>query len=115
MQRVTEFVEHRRHVIKAEQRRLARTRLREVAHVYYDRLGAQQVALIDKAVLPGAAVFVRALKIVCVEKCERLAVRIKDFKDAHVWMVNRQVFSLFERNAVKLVRRKENAVVQDML
>ena len=58
MQGVTEFVEHRRHIVETEQRRLPRTGLSEVTDIDYHRPCVKQVALIDKAVLPGAAVFV---------------------------------------------------------
>src|ERR1043165_370266 len=40
VQRVSKLMEHRGHVIKADQRRLARTWLREVTYVYDDGLRA---------------------------------------------------------------------------
>ena len=45
VQRVSELVEHGRHIVEREQRRLARRRLGEVGDVVHDRLGAQQLRL----------------------------------------------------------------------
>ena len=68
--------------------------------------------MIHEAVLPGATVFVGALKIVCVEEGQRLAVTVEDFKNPHVRVVNRKILPLLESDAVEFVRREEDTVVQ---
>ena len=83
MQRVTELVEHRPHVVGGEQRRLARRGLSEVGDVLDHRLRAQQLRLFDKAVHPGAALLVVALEVVAVEERQRTAVGIEYLEDPH--------------------------------
>src|ERR1051325_5209229 len=100
-------MEHRGHVIKAQQGRLARTWLGKVSDVDDDRLGAKQATLIDEAVLPGSAIFVRTLKVISVKKRQRFSVCIEHFKDAHVRLINGQVFSFLESDAIEFVCRKE--------
>src|SRR6266436_8033235 len=55
MQSVAELMKHRRHVIKTQQRGLPGRGLRKVGDVDDHRLGAQESALVDKAVVPCAA------------------------------------------------------------
>src|SRR5437588_4894774 len=109
---MAELVEHRRHIIKTEQRRLARARLGEIRDVDYDGPGSQQITLIDEAILPCAAVFIRTLKIIGIKQCERFSVRVENFKDAHIGLIYGKIFSLFESNSVKLVGGKEHAILQ---
>src|ERR1043166_5480518 len=115
MQRVTKLMKHRRHIIKAQERRLACGRFREVANIDHDRLRPEQIALIYKTVLPCAAIFVRPLKIVSIEQRQRLSVCVEHFKDSHIGLVDWQVFSLLECDAVEFVRRKENSVMKYVL
>ena len=71
MQRVAELVEHRRHVVERQQRRLTLCRLREVGDVEHHRLGADQLRLIDEVVHPRAATLVVTLEVIDVEQSER--------------------------------------------
>src|SRR6266571_6252375 len=111
---MTELMEHRGYVLEAKQGRLTGTRLCEVRDVDNDRLRSQQAALIDEAVLPRTAIFVRTLEVICIEERQGFSVRVEDFKHAHVRLIDRQIFSFLERNAVEFVRREENAVMQHM-
>ena len=61
VQRVPELVEERRHVVEGDQGRLARgAGFVKFSDVEDDRLGSEQTALVDEAVLPGAAALVRS-------------------------------------------------------
>ncbi len=105
-------MEHRRHIGKADQRRLARRRLLEVRHVENHRPRAQQLRLRHKAVHPRAARFVVTLEVVAIPQCQRLAVRLEHLEHAHVRVVHRDVLALLEGDPVQLVRRIEDAVLQ---
>ncbi len=109
---MAKFVEHRRHIVKADQRRLACRRLLEVRHVVDHRQRAQQLRLPHKVAHPRAAVLVVALEVVAIPQRQRLAVRIEHFEHAHIRLIHRNVLPLLERNPVKLVRRVEHAILQ---
>ena len=115
MQAVAKLVEHRRHIIKADQRRLARGGLGEVGHVVDHRQRAQQFGLSYKFVHPRSAVLVVALEIVAVPQSQRLSVGVKDLVNLYVGVVDRDVGALFEGNTVKLVRSVKDAVVQHVV
>src|SRR2546421_2618513 len=108
-------MKHRRHIAEAQQRGLTGRWLRKVRYVDDHGTGSQQAALIDEAVLPCSAVLVRTLKVVSVKERQRFSVRVEDFKDAHVWLIDRQIFPFLEGNSVEFVRRKEDTVVEDVL
>src|SRR5437660_218917 len=103
-------MKHRRYVIETQQRWLTGRWLRKVRNVDDNGLRSQQAALIDEAVLPRSAILIRTLKVIGIKKRQRFSVGVKHFKDAHVRLVDRQIFSLFEGNSVEFVRRKEDAV-----
>src|SRR5215469_8307486 len=112
VQRVSELVEHRAHVAEAEQSRLARSRLGEVGHVVDNRQSTEQLGLVYKNVHPGAAIFVVALEIVAIEERQLFSVCVENIKDAYIWMVDRKVVPLFERDPVKLMGGVEDAVLE---
>jgi hypothetical protein len=91
VQRVAELVEHRGHIVEAEQRRLPRRGLGEVGHVVDHGQRAQQLRLADEAVHPRSAVLVVALEVVAVPQRQRLAIGVEDLKHAHVRLVDRNV------------------------
>ena len=71
--------------------------------------------MINETVLPRSTVLVRTLEVVGIKEGQRFSVGVKDFKHAYVRLIDRQVLSFFESDAVQLVRSKEDAVVQHML
>src|ERR1700681_1616046 len=106
---MSELMEDRGHIIKAQQGGLTRGRLGKVGNIEDHCFGSQQTALIHKAVFPGATALIRSREVVAVIKRQRFAVSIEDFKDAHIGLIDRNVLSLFEGDAVELIRGKENA------
>ena len=74
-----------------------------------------KLALVDVFVHPGAAAFGGARVIVDEENGERLAVLVEDVEDAHVGLIDRQVFAFLEGDAVELGRGEEDAVDQDVV
>src|SRR5438046_639823 len=88
-------------------------------HIFCYRItpieSARALDLIDKAVLPRSAIFVRTLEVISIKKRQRFSVGVKDFKDAHVGLIDGQVFSFLESDAIEFVRREEDAVVKHML
>src|SRR5438132_3196161 len=112
VQRVSEFVKHRRDVAEAEERRLTGGRLCEVLDVVHNRLAAEEFALTDEAAGPGAAALVRPRERIEIEQRESSAVRIDDIEYADVRLIDRNVFALLERHSVEFVRGEENAIAQ---
>src|SRR6266478_1730073 len=108
-------MKHRRHIVEAQQGGLTGGWLRKVRDVDDNGLRSQQAALIDETVLPRTAVLVRTLKVISVKERQGFSVRVEDFKDAHVRLIDRQIFSFLEGNSVEFVRRKEYAVVKHVL
>src|SRR5260370_4523884 len=112
VQRMAEFVKNRGHVIESQQGRLTGSRLGKVGDVEERRLCPEQAARIDETVFPCSALLVRAGKVVTVVQRQRFAVPVKHLKDTHVRLINGYVLALFEGKAVKLVRGKEDTVLQ---
>lgn len=112
---MTKFVKHCRDFIEGEQSRLARFRLRNVEMIGHDWFHAQQIALTDVGIHPGAAALRCARIIIAQEKRERLTVFVENFECAHVRLINRNVVTLLESETVKLVRGVKDAVVQNVI
>ena len=102
-------MKHRGDVVKADQRRFAGRRLRQVRDVVDDRQGAQQRRLIDELRHPSTAVLVVALEIIAIEQRQRLAIRVGDFENPHIGFVHGNVLAFLEGDAVQLIGRKEHA------
>ena len=115
MQRVSELVEHRRHIIVGQQRRLAGRGLGEVGNVVHHRLVARQRGLIDELIHPGAALLVVPLEVVGVEERQRLTIHIEYLEGPHVGIVDRNVVSLLERQPVQLVGGEKHSVLQHVV
>ena len=111
VQRVPKLMEHRRHVVKAQQRRLPRRGLREIADIVDDGLRAWERSLVDEAVHPSAAALVVALVVVGIEQRDH-PVLVVHFKDLHVRVVDRQILALDKGEPIELPRRKEDAIAQ---
>ncbi|MND41304.1 hypothetical protein D3C80_320540 [compost metagenome] len=112
---MTKLVEHGDHVIVRQQRRLARCRFGKVGNVVDHRFGAFQLRLFDEVAHPGAAAFVVAFKEVGIEQRHRFAVFIEHLIHAHVRLVNRDILTFFEADAVQQVGGIEHAVVQHVI
>ena len=115
MQRVSEFVEHRDHVVEADQCRLARGRLGEVGDVIDDRKRAQQFGLADKVAHPRSAVFVVAFEVVAVPQRQRLAVGVDHFIHLHVGVVDGDVGASLHGDSIKHVRGVKHAVLKHVV
>ena len=103
MQRMTEFVKHGVHLVKREQRRLARRRLRNVQVIGHHRLGAEQARTAARRRSSTRRRALRAARNSRQEKRQRLTVGIEDFEDAHVRLIDRQIVAFLEGEAVELV------------
>ena len=115
VQRVSELVEHRRHVIISQQSRLARGRLGEIGDVVHDRFPARQRRLVDELIHPCPTLLVVALEVVGIKQRQRLAVGIEDLEGADIRIVNRDVVPLLESQSVQLVGGEEDAVLQNVI
>ena len=115
VQRVSELVEHRRHVIICKQRRLARRWFGEIGDVVHDGLPSGQRRLIDELIHPGPTLLVVALEVVGVKQRQRLAVGVEDLEGADIRIVNRDVVPLLESQSVQLVGGEEDAVLQNVI
>ena len=115
MQGVAEFMEHRRHVVERDERRLARRRLGEVGDIVDHRFGAQQLGLPDEVIHPGAAGFVVTLEVIEIHQAQRGAVLVGDFEDAHVRLIDRDVLALFERQTIELVGCEKHTVLEHIV
>ena len=113
VQRVAELVEERGHLVEGEQSRLALGGPGDVEVIRGDRLLAEQARLRHVRVHPRAALLVVALVVVANEEADLRPVRIDHVEHAHVRLVDGQVVSLFEADPVELVRRVEDAVLED--
>ena len=97
VQRVAELVEQSARVIEAEQRRLARRRLGEIADIDDQRTNvAGELFLFAQRGHPGAAALGRTRKIVAEEQADLAAVAAAHLPDAHVGMPDRDVGALRE-------------------
>src|SRR5579863_6294893 len=112
LQSMAEFVEHRSYFCEAKECRLARRWLGEIFYVVDDRPGAKEAALANEAARPSASALVGPGEKVGIEQGQRRTVGVKDLKHAHIGLVNRNVFALFEGQTVELIRRIENAILE---
>src|SRR5208283_3515452 len=103
MQSMAEFVEHGGYIAEADEGGLAGAGLGEIGDVEYHRYQAEQFRLAHKNVHPRAAVFVVALEVVAIPESERFAVGIENLEHANVRMVDGNVGTLFESDAVELI------------
>ena len=115
MQGVTELVEHRAGLVQGEQRRLAGVGLGDVEVVGDDGVFAEEAALVDVFVHPRAAAFGGAGVEVAEEDGEGLAVGVEHVPDAHVGLIDGEVLSFLEGDAVELRRGEEDAVGEDVV
>ena len=115
MQRMTKFMKHGRDIVKADERRLALGRFGEIAHVVDHGKGAQQPGLTHQVAHPGPAILVVPFEVVGVKQRQRLTIRIHHLEDAHVGVINGNVFALGKRQPVELVRGVEHAIQQHLL
>ena len=76
---------------------------------------AEQVRLVDEGVHPGTAALARPGEPVGQEQGDPAVLVVEDLVDAHVGVVGGQVVPPPEAQAVQLVRRVEDAVLDDAL
>ncbi len=112
VQRMAEFVEHRRHVVRADQRGLAGGGLGEIGDVVDHRLGAEQLGLADEVRHPRAARLVVALEVVEIHQPELGAVLVVDGVGHHVGLVDGDVGTALEGQPVHLVGGVEHALLE---
>ena len=115
MQRVPEFVKRGPHFILSEQCWFAGRRFRNVEVIRDNRLRPEQIVLRDISIHPRAPALGRPRVVVADENRQRFSIAIVNFPDAHVWLIQRQVVPLFEREPVFLVRGEKHAVDDDMI
>ena len=76
------------------------------------RFQLEQLRLLHIAVHPAAASLVVASKVVAEEQGERRSIRIENFEDPHVRLVDGKIRSFLESQPVELVRCVEHPVVE---
>ena len=108
-------MEHGGDIVEADERGLAGRRLGEVGDVVDDRLGAEELRLLDEIAHPGAALLVVALEVVEIGEAQLRAVLVEHFKDAHIGLIDRNVVAFLEGHAVELVRGVEHAVLEHIV
>ncbi len=99
-------------VVVADQRGLAGRGLGEVADVVDHRPGPEQLGLTDEVAHPGAAVFAVALEEIEIDQADGRAILVEHFIDADVGVIDRQVRSPPEGDAVEPLGDVEEPVVQ---
>src|SRR6185503_17416580 len=87
----------------------------EVRNVEDDRLSPSDSILVDEVVHPGTTALLVTLPVVSIEKSKRLSILIEHLEHANVWVVDRDVLTLLERQAVKLVRREEQSILKNVV
>ena len=114
MQRVAELVEHRGRLVPGHQRRTIHW-LGDVEMVGHDWQVAGQPGLGDVGVHPRSAALGRAGKRIEHEDRQLAAILVEHVIGGDVGVVNRQVGTLLEGQAVELARGVEHAVLQHVL
>ena len=112
VQRMAELVEQRPDLAEGQEHRLAGCGLRDVDVVDDHRSRGEQLRLADVVAHPGAALLVVARKIVREEQRQRFTVGVVNLEHANVIAIGLEVLAFLERQAVQLVRRIEDAVLQ---
>src|SRR6202521_3926794 len=112
---MSKLMEHGNDVGEADQGRFAGGGLGQVGNVVHDRRGSKKPRLADEFGHPGSAVLVVALEIIAVEKGEVLAVRVEDFKDAYIGVVNGDVVPFLEGDSVEPIGRVEHPVLEHVV
>src|SRR4051812_30686757 len=105
-----ELVEQRGHFVEGEQRGLACAGLRDVQVIGDHRFRAEQLGLVDVLSLPSAALFVVPREVIGEKQSQRRAVSIEYFEGPHVSLVDGQIVTLFESDAVKSSRREKDTI-----
>src|SRR5580700_1349610 len=109
MQRMAKLMEHRRHIVERNQRRLAWCGFREVGHVVEHWLRPEKPGLLHECIHPRAAVLVVALEVVEVDEPEMGPAFVEDFEHSDVRLIDRKVLALLERETVKLLGGMKDA------
>ncbi len=108
-----EFVEHSRHLIKAEKRRGILSRFAEIAYVDDDRtyiLTGSCLLLIADIVHPRPAALCLTRKIVRQENADQGTVRISYLERLHIRMIYRDILYLLYIDSVQPVCRLEDTM-----
>ena len=108
---VAELVEHRRHLVEAEQRLLPRGRPGDVQHVDDHRGLTDEVVLVDEAAHPGATTLGRAGPRIEQEQADR-TLPVADLPDRDIRVVADEILPRDDVDAVEPVRGEESAVTQ---
>ena len=103
-------MEHRRHLVPGQQRRLSFRSFGIVAHVEDDRQLLVAAALFGEAVHPCPTPLGRPAEIVAAEQGFRLAILVKHLEGLHVGMVKRDVLALFEGQSIHAVGGIEHTI-----
>mmetsp|Transcript_53120 Transcript_53120/g.124204 ORF Transcript_53120/g.124204 Transcript_53120/m.124204 type:complete len:781 (-) Transcript_53120:457-2799(-) len=112
VQRMAELVEQGADFVPGQQRRLAGRRLGDVEMVGHHRASALVGVLRHVFVHPRTALLARAGIEVGDEDGQLATVGIEDVVGAHIGLVDRQIGAALEAQAVELVGRKEDPLLQ---
>ena len=110
MQRMSELMEHRCHLIPCKQRGLTLGSLGIVAHIEDDGQLLALATLFLEAVHPCTATLGGTTEIIAIEKGFRLSILINNLKDPHVGMVCRDVGTLLECQSVNTIGSIEHTI-----